>query len=427
MAAFSTTMSAAAQVFVSHSSKDRLATEHLCALLAAPDDAEGACCDPLVDYTELQPGVEWPQYLHEMMAQCQAAIVLLTGNAVASPWVLKEATILTWRRSLDPQFAVFVAKDAAVVSDARLDQERFGPLMLPFVQQIATTDVAIVAAQVRARLKGLAQPDLSFESVLRPVRDLVSQVARVAPSTIMAVAQKLGVVEARWRPNVPPEEERVRSIATKLVCGRLGAYAAVDVLFAELAQTAPPAKVLEQLLGIVGPHWIEPDAAGRLPLVLSGGSRRAAVINGAYVQDFTATMFLRRAHPLSLLHSLIPTAGGSPGAIVDDVTAQICRYMRESEGATGSDDEIIADLAIGPAIRYVLLPPPPPDQSSLDALTARFPKLGFVISTGSALDREIDLDAIEWLLPPVDLEKERVERVHYRNAMKVVTRLARVG
>ena len=91
----------------------------LCARLAAPDDVSGCQCEPLVDYTELGPGVGVASSLHEMMAECQAAVVLLTEHAVKSAWVLKEATILAWRRSLDPSFTVFVARDPAIVPDAR--------------------------------------------------------------------------------------------------------------------------------------------------------------------------------------------------------------------------------------------------------------------------------------------------------------------
>ena len=415
------------RVFISHSSIDADLTRALCSQLAAPDDSKGCACEPLVDYTALKPGVEWPLYLHEMMAECQAAVVLITEHAVVSPWVLKEATILTWRRSLDPDFTLFVARDPAVVSDARLDAERFGPLLLPSIQQLPVTDAGLVSGAVRSRLKALAPPATPFDSVLSPVRDLVAQVARSAETSIQNVADKLGVAAGGWRPKVTPNDARNYAIATKLVCGRLGQYKSVDELFGELAQTAPPANVLEQLLNVVGPHWLDAEAAGRLPLMLAGGARRAAILNGAFVNDFTAAMFMRRAHPLSLRHSLIPTAGGSSGAIVADVTAQICEHMRARDGWTGTDAAIVEELALAEALRYVLIPEPPPDQASLDALTARFPTLVFLLSTGPELDRTLNLTAVEWLLPPVNIATERRERSNFRNARNVVKRLTHVG
>src|SRR5580765_3494129 len=209
------------RVFVSHSSIDIDLTRTVCEQLAAPDDAVGCRCQPLVDYTELKPGIEWSLRIHEMMAECQAAVVLLTAPAVASPWVLKEATILTWRRSLDPSFSLFVARDPAAVTDARLDAERFGPLMLPMIQQVRGTDAAIVSREVRRGLKTLALPDAPFDSVLRPVRDLVGQVARGAAASMATVAAKLGVSEGGWNPRVTADEARDYAIATKLVCGSL--------------------------------------------------------------------------------------------------------------------------------------------------------------------------------------------------------------
>lgn len=41
--------------------------------------------------SDLVPGKEWPKQIHEFMAKCHAAVILLTENAVRSDWVLKEA------------------------------------------------------------------------------------------------------------------------------------------------------------------------------------------------------------------------------------------------------------------------------------------------------------------------------------------------
>ena len=66
-------------VFVSHSSKDADLTDALCAHLLAPDDQGEQVCDVVVDKTHLLAGTEWPKQLHEFMAKCHAAVILLTG------------------------------------------------------------------------------------------------------------------------------------------------------------------------------------------------------------------------------------------------------------------------------------------------------------------------------------------------------------
>lgn len=80
-----------AQVFVSHSSQDGDLSAALCELLRAPRADGVPICDVLVDDIDLVPGKEWPKQIHEFMAKCHAAVILLTENAVRSDWVLKEA------------------------------------------------------------------------------------------------------------------------------------------------------------------------------------------------------------------------------------------------------------------------------------------------------------------------------------------------
>src|SRR5258705_202707 len=119
---------ASVQVFISHSSKDKALTEELSEKLRSAVGSQPGYV-VLVNYTELQPGKPWPKQIHELMAQCHAAVILLTPDAVASPWVLTEATILTWRLSLDSSFRVMPVRFPGV-TDEMLTREKFGPLML---------------------------------------------------------------------------------------------------------------------------------------------------------------------------------------------------------------------------------------------------------------------------------------------------------
>src|SRR6185436_18744983 len=146
-------------IFVSHSSKDNELTKQVCQALRAGGAGETGCdlvldyeklqdYDVLVDVDELQAGRPWPKQLHEWMARCHAAVLLLTSNAVKSPWVLKEATILAWRLSLDKNFRFFTVRFDDV-SDADLTAGGFDPLMLGEIQKLQAGDAADIAAQVR--------------------------------------------------------------------------------------------------------------------------------------------------------------------------------------------------------------------------------------------------------------------------------------
>ena len=96
------------RLFVSHSSKDRELTEEVRDLILPPGEVDPTC-EILLDIDRLDDGRPWEPYLHEWMARCHAGLVLLTENSVMSDWVLKEATILSWRVSLDPSFKLFIA------------------------------------------------------------------------------------------------------------------------------------------------------------------------------------------------------------------------------------------------------------------------------------------------------------------------------
>lgn len=83
-------------VFISHSSRgDADAASVLSAIRRA---LKAARFEPLVDERGLKGGDDWRLRLHTWMSHCDAAILLLSRQALESDWVLQEATILTARR-----------------------------------------------------------------------------------------------------------------------------------------------------------------------------------------------------------------------------------------------------------------------------------------------------------------------------------------
>jgi len=91
------------RLFVSHSSKNDASLgllSKICNKLQNHDNG----CHVLVDKSGLYPSVDWEQRLDEWLAECHAAVILVTEAALESWWVLKEATILKWRWGLDPNF-----------------------------------------------------------------------------------------------------------------------------------------------------------------------------------------------------------------------------------------------------------------------------------------------------------------------------------
>ncbi|MGH7507787.1 MAG: toll/interleukin-1 receptor domain-containing protein, partial [Longimicrobiales bacterium] len=249
-------MSHLPRLFVSHSSLDAELTRELCAQLEDTPAQPGY--DVLVDYTELKPGVDWPRHLHEYMAHCHAAVLLLTPDSVTSPWVLKEATILAWRRSLDPSFQLFPVRLSGV-DDAVLVKEKFGPLMLELIQRVASDDPAAIANAVRARV---GRPDATawtpFDRLVGRLTDLLS---KVGPETLKEIAERLSVEPPAWRPDVDVREQYVRQIARRILTEDLGGFQGVHQLIDALSFTPAPENV-KQLFRIIAPYWVDAEAAG---------------------------------------------------------------------------------------------------------------------------------------------------------------------
>src|SRR5215207_1220095 len=92
----------------------------------------------------LKPGDIWQDGLHHALRMCSAGIVLLTPESLESGWVLKEATILSWRVFLlEPVVLVPIVLG---VSEEELTRRGFGALNLDRIQwvRVAASDQASI-------------------------------------------------------------------------------------------------------------------------------------------------------------------------------------------------------------------------------------------------------------------------------------------
>jgi hypothetical protein len=404
------------RLFVSHSSLDADLTRQVCDRLRPASGKLGY--DVRVDYEELKPGVDWPRRLHEEMACCHAAVLLLTPNAVASPWVLKEATILAWRRSLDPSFKLFPVRFPSV-DDAMLKKQQYGPLMLDLIQTIMSAVADVIANSVREQV---GQPDVNvptpFDRLVGRLKDLLSQ---VGSETLRDIAEKMSVKIPAWRPDVDPRIQYVTQVARQILSEDMGGFKGVHELIDALSFTPAPDNV-KQIFRVVAPYWVDAQAAGRLPQLLTATQRRAAALNGARVSEFTALAYVRRAHPLSLLYSIIPIAGGGSGNLLSHVEKQLCTWMREKEGEEGSDEEIIAAVRDSEETYYAVLPGPIDDES-LGRILDRFPTITFILWADEVIERDAMQTRVDWLEPMLDLDKEQRAYKSCNDAKKILQRM----
>ena len=105
------------------------------------------------------------------MGLCHSAIILFSPGVAAKPdWVRKEATILEWRKTLDPNFVLIPVLLPGFTSD-QLDQLELSPIFLKRLQLVQKNSVDDLLTEIRPRLHPL-QTQAQTEA---PLRKLVDQ------------------------------------------------------------------------------------------------------------------------------------------------------------------------------------------------------------------------------------------------------------
>lgn len=274
-------------IFISHSAKDVAAREILSKLYTAINKEY----EVLLDRKRLLPTDPWRKELHTWMGLCQGAVVLLSEHALRhSPWVQKEATVLSYRREMDKQFILVLVLVPPVDAVMLKQEEDFAPLELDAIQAAYGTTDEIVE-QVLESLKPL-KDELDQRAPLRNIEKsvgrILSELAQEDRTPLFAAAAKLGK-RLHWKSN----ERYGEQLARELLSADL--EKAVNVL-EFLAKSIPGSGIkLAEVLNTLAPFWVEPDAVSELLRMNKRPPRQRAVrVNGAAC-PFTGKSYIRRA------------------------------------------------------------------------------------------------------------------------------------
>jgi len=409
-------------IFVSHSSHDNVLTGEVCTQLKALLGRD-AHCEILVDTEKLEDTDPWPVQLHEMMADCHAAVILLSENALKSKWVLKELTILAWRKSLEPAFKLFIAQFPDI-TDEKINAAGFAPIEHRRIQGINSNDPAVIATRVHARLQAdaVAPVETLFDRLARHLGALLRQ---ADTQSLAELAQDLGAARPSWRPSTTePKVPLVESICRQILRGELGRFPSLADLFDSLKTRLPPYS-LAQVLKLLAPHWVDAQAAGRLGSLLEKTDAavlcRTAAISGNHAKLYTGKMYLDRAFPLesgNRLHGPTPPVAGDVIRHYKEAICAICRN-EDDEYKAMDDDAIVRDLAADEPWLFVVISPL--DHKALAELRALFPRVRFVIDIGPKKYEEAGLaQDVACLTPAVDTAVEESRRSDYRKARRIL-------
>jgi hypothetical protein len=392
------------RIFISHSShtdEDRNFVRRL------RESLTNKGYEVLLDLSELQAADDWNKELHEWLAACHAGIVLLTPHSIERPWVLKEATILTWRRSLDTQhFKLFPALFDGV-TDAMLEKAKFAPLVIKSLQAVAGKTPEAIANEVAQIIGDPVEVETPLDQLAKVLADLLVP-PNAGQSTAEKLARKLGVDEIGWVPNSPPELSRILLIAGRLVRENLGTYSDVYELMKDLLEAMPSISVARKVLALVAPYWVSTDAAVRLCEVAARHERWAIAMNGSYLPKFTIEMYLLRAFPLRGQIYELKLAGGGSENMVQEIIEEVYAALERLWGEDRATARELLDTHPDPL--FVALPEAVSDTAALAQLQTEFPHLTFILNPGidaKSLDAFKSLSNVECIFPAVDPNVEK--------------------
>ena len=252
------------RVFISHSAhatEEPLTQAFLDALIEAIKAENGF--EPLVDQITLTAGDDWMQQIYAWLGLCDAAVLLLSPHAVTrgdSVWVPREANLLLWRRSLDPDFIIIPAflggleakdlKSNKFLADLRLEE-------IQFARSIADDEkIKNIVHSLRNKLAVQATKKV-FEPLQVHIEDCLQ---RFAPINSIDRTLEEHFAGNRWQPLVPNHQKlalhMVRSAATEcvdlaietVIIGSQEQYKLGSKLFDSLFPIRLPADVSCQLL-----------------------------------------------------------------------------------------------------------------------------------------------------------------------------------
>lgn len=340
------------------------------------------------DEERLQGGDNWRQEINMWLGLCDCAVILFSEKALASHWVLKEATNLIWRRSLDDNFVVLPVLLKDVTHDD-LQTEDYGPLAINEIQATGSDTPTGIARKVSQTLAPLKQ-SAKVASPWRRLEDIIVfslyEIEIRRPTALIQAASSLGADFGLWQPNLRPSySERLARILLQVdLATATEALKVLAPLFPDQSKTA------NRLIDILAIFWINPLAVARLPgLRKLPFEKRVVCVNGKEY-PFTSQNYIRRASWATTDWLVVATtkAPGDEERQIDAIEAEIRASLRRNSGVPEAYgyEVVEAHLTRRQAKEPLfIIVPPGLDEDVLDEVRKRFPAFIFFLLVGGEL------------------------------------------
>jgi TIR domain-containing protein len=360
----------ALRVFVSHSAQEDQA------VLDAIATAIGAHADLtlLMDTELLQPGDPWRARINLWLGACDAAVLVLSEKALASPWVVYETSVLSYRNRGGDFLIIPVLlgdPEGKLLGDRRLDAQQ-----IKEVETIFGDDAATVAGKVVDRLRKAAEAGRPIDKVVEQFRVLLDAV----PATLIEKAAAKLTLKLPWE----PAQDRIRPLVEKLVGSSVPQAAAALYLLGTHFKDKP--EEVHELIHLVAASWVNPKAVTQIPEVAAAVSGRAVALNAALQK--TAQMYLIAASGGEKTWHFIPCGGDFPETppqttLPEEICAMVEKELRAFFNFPAGD--LRAKLAMHTAVHTFLVALPSVGFTAevIELLQSRFPSVTFFFLNGN--------------------------------------------
>jgi len=314
------------KLFISHSSRlddiehphddDQRNWELLQETRTAIKNRYGHRVEVLVDKYNLTPGEDWDRELNLWMAECHMAIILFSKRAIEkSNWVAKEASILSWRRSLSSEFKLIPALLDGEVTPEDLQKDFFGVLKIDVPQCIRKVSSA---QDVINGIDSTIQ-DLESNHPQTPLEELQAGIAKILeqePTTnsLSEALNELGINEVIGA-SPDPRKRYADLLARHLINGAEKCFNHFQIGIDKL-QPKPLRERANSIYKSIRALWVECSAAGAISNARE--HKNPLLLNGLYLSHpgpipddegntkfYTLERYIERSCPTSDLYRIV--------------------------------------------------------------------------------------------------------------------------
>jgi len=394
------------KLFVSHSSKN---DDNLALLKKVCDSLAQAGFDILVDKGGKIPiGEEWFRYLTEWMAECHVAVILFSSAAFEdSNWVRAEATILSWRKRLQPEFKLIgVLLDG--LQPEQFDHDAYYRVIrINDFQQVRDFRSDDLENQITRIIDAIGKVDTQrltppFQEIARRGRDILNELKE---NPLKDAWNNLEDIDKpQWRPGMDYGD----ALARLLLRSPKKALTNLHNLLWELVHVLGK-KRAGVLLDLYKGLWVSPQAA--CELCCHSDQNNSIAINCTEVEKFTGLTYARRAWPYPKSPKLI-SAGNS--RTLNDIEGILLSYFESKSQFRYTLNPVLLVFPMLEHQESEIFP----DASLLEELKILYPKVTVVVETGATIPYE--LDYLTPLHPLLESDEEKTQIICYYQIYELI-------